>query len=239
MATTKKKANTVVDESPLLDERVVLDSYNKVEHFIEDNKRPVLIAVGVIAALLIGYFAYKNLYVPRQNKAASEALIGVQRAFEKGDFEATLKGDGKSPGALEVIDSYGSGSKAGKLAHYYAGIAYLNKGEFQSAIDELGKYSGEDELISSMALGAMGDAYTELGEMDKGIQYYKKAANNSRNEFTAPMFLFKAAMAGETQNDFATAKGLYEQIKQLYPESQQARDIDKYIARAEAKAAAK
>ncbi len=239
MATTKKRANTTIDESPLLDERVVIDSYNRVEHFIEDNKKPILIAVAVVAALLIGYFAYKNMYLPRQNKAASEALIGVQRSFEKGDFEATLKGDGKNAGALEVIDNYGGGSKAGALAHYYAGVAYLNKGEFQNAIDQLSKYSGDDELINAMAMGAIGDAYTELGDMDKGIQYYKKAANGSRNEFSGPMFLLKAGMATETKGDYATAQGLYEQIKQLYPESQQARDIDKYIARAQAKTAAK
>jgi tetratricopeptide (TPR) repeat protein len=223
--------------TPFIEEAVVESYKNKLEHFIDDNKRNILLGLGIITLLFVGYFAYKSFYLPRQEAAAQEAMFMAQKKFENGNYEAALNGDGTNPGFDEIINSQSGSTKAVNLAYYYAGICALNKGEFQKAIDYLKHFEGNDEVVGAMALGAMGDAYSELGDMANGINYYKQAANHSRNEFTGPMFLMKAGMASETNNDFATAKGLYEQIKQLYPESTYARDADKYIARAEAKSA--
>lgn len=224
-------------DTPFIRESVVVESYNKFEHFIEANKQKIMMALGLIVLLFVGYFAYKSFYLPKQEQQAQEAMFMAQKKFENNDYEAALNGDGTSPGFDEIINSYGGSTKAVNLAYYYAGVCALNKGEFQKAIDYLRDFDGKDEVVGAMALGATGDAYTELGDMANGINYYKKAANHSRNEFTGPMFLMKAGMASESNGDFATAKGLYEQVKQLYPESTYARDADKYIARAEAKSA--
>ncbi len=222
-------------ETPFIEEKVVVESYHKVEHFIEANRQKILLALGIIVLAFVGYFAYKSFYLPGQEREAQNAMFMAQKKFENNDYEGALNGDGTNKGFAEIIDSYGSSTKAVNLAYYYAGVCALNKGEFQQAIDYLKHFDGTDEIVGAMALGAMGDAYTELGEMSNGINYYKKAAIHSRNEFSGPMFLMKAAMALETQNDFSTAKGLYEQVKQLYPETTYARDAEKYIARAEAK----
>lgn len=237
MATSTQKKKAAEDLAGVLNEQVALESLSKAEHFFETNKTKILSVLGAIVLLALAYFTYRSLYLPRQEASAQEQVFAAQRAFDKGNYDVALNGDGNNPGFVQVADDFGS-TKAGNLASYYAGICYLNKGEFQKAIDYLSDFEGNDEVVSSMALGAMGDAYTELNDMDTGIDYYKRAANNSRNEFTAPMFLFKAAMASESKGDFGGAKNLYEQIKQNHPESQQARDIDKYIDRAAAKAGA-
>lgn len=59
-----------------------------------------------------------------------------------------------------------------------------------------------------------------------------KAVKKSDNELTAPIFLKKAALACEMKKDYAQALSLYENIKTEYHSSQEASDIDKYIARA-------
>ena len=66
----------------------------------------------------------------------------------------------------------------------------------KSAIDHLSSFGADDEMISSIALGSMGDAYMNLGDSDQAISYYEKAAKNSDNKFTAPIYLKRAALVG-------------------------------------------
>ena len=85
-----------------------------------------------------------------------------------------------------------------------------------------------------MALGAIGDAYAQLGDMDEAVAYYLKAANENQNDFTSPTFLLKAGWAYETMQDYGKALEMFEKIKTEFTKSREARDIDKYIARAKA-----
>jgi hypothetical protein len=59
-----------------------------------------------------------------------------------------------------------------------------------------------------------------------------KAVDWDKNQFTAAIFLLKAATVKELQNDYKGATDLYERIKKDYPQSTEARDVDRYIARA-------
>ena len=87
-------------------------------------------------------------------------------------------------------------------------------------------------MISSIALGSMGDAYMNLGDSDQAISYYEKAANNSDNMFYCSIYLKKAALAHENNGNYSDALAHYEKIKLEYGETQEAADIDKYITRA-------
>jgi tetratricopeptide (TPR) repeat protein len=83
-----------------------------------------------------------------------------------------------------------------------------------------------------MAAGAIGDAYLELNQPEKAAGYYTEAAEMKENEFTSPMFLLKAGWTYEILKDYKKALEIYEQIKFKFPTSNEAREIDKYIARA-------
>ena len=121
---------------------------------------------------------------------------------------------------------------SGNLAHYYLGIAYLRKGEFEKSIEQLKSFSSDDIIVAPIAIGAIGDDYVELNKVEEGINYYLKAAKQSNNKFTAPIYLKKAGLAYESLNKFKEAVGVYEKIKSDYPKSTEGQDIDKYIARA-------
>lgn len=226
----KKKAKR---QTTFLDEEIDLqESYGRVEQFVENNKTKLGIGIGLISLLLIAYFWFTGMYIPGQQKEASEQMFVAQQNFEKEDYQKALDGDGGNyPGFLEIIENYSGMTDAANLAHYYAGISYLNLGKFQEAIDYLGKFKGKDEVISSMALGATGDAYLELGDNSSAISYYRKAANNSENGFSAPLYLMKAANVLEIDGDKKGARKLYEKIKKDYPKSTQAASIDKYLIR--------
>jgi tetratricopeptide (TPR) repeat protein len=228
-----KSANT--DSRTFLDEEIDLqEQYGKAEAFINSNKNMVLGVVGGALLVICGFLAFNSIYIPGQEAEARSQMFVAEQYFAKDSFQLALNGNDNYPGFLDIIGDYSGMTQASNLAQYYAGISYLNLGDYENALSHLSKFSGSDEIVSSMALGAMGDAHSELGNLDKGISFYKKAANNSKNEYTGAMFLMKAAAAYESKGEAKSAKGLYEQVKKNYPDNNQTRDIDKYIARAEA-----
>jgi tetratricopeptide (TPR) repeat protein len=123
-------------------------------------------------------------------------------------------------------------TKGANLSKYYAGICYLKLGNFEEAIDHLKSFKGKDNIIGPMAKGAIGDAYLELNQAAKAASYYMEAAELKDNEFTSPLFLLKAGWTYEIMKDYKKALQTYERIKLNYASSNEAREIDKYIARA-------
>ena len=154
----------------------------------------------------------------------------AQKYFDQDSIKKALNGDGNYPGFVQIIDDY-KWTKAANLSHYYAGICYLKQGKFQDAIDQLKSFSGKDELVAPMAKGAIGDAYMELGQTDKAVSEYEAAANLRDNKFTTTVFLQKAAFAYEELKNYDKALELFNQIKTKYPNSMEASEVDKYIAK--------
>jgi len=202
---------------------------HKIEMGFEKNQKAIISVVVVIAIAVGGFFGYKYFILyPKEQKAAT-ALSYAQQWFAIDSFNLVLNGDGLNGGALDVIRKYG-GTKSANLAHYYAGISYLNAHDPQNAIKQLSEFNGKNTAVEYMAYGALGDAYMDAKNLDKGIEYYKKAAS-IKDDFITPLYLFRAGLACELKGEQEEAKKLYQQIKKDYPYSQQGQDIDKYLAR--------
>ena len=152
--------------------------------------------------------------------------------FQKDSFNLALNGDGQYLGFIDIADEYSS-TKPGKLANYYAGLSYLNTGDFENAIEYLDDFSSDDIILSSLALGCIGDAYMELEDLDNALSYYEDAASYNDNEFTTPRYMLKQAMIHESNGDYADALALYKGIEADYKSSREGNGIEKYIARAE------
>ena len=156
----------------------------------------------------------------------------AQDYFASDSLNLALNGDKTHPGFLKIIDDY-KWTKAANLAQVYCGMIYMKQGKFDEAIEHLEKFNGKDVLVSGEAFCLLGDAYSEKGENDKAIENYKKAAYNHENELTSAMYLKKAGMLSEKTGKNADAVKFYQEIKEKYPTSAEARDIDKFIARAQ------
>lgn len=216
------------------EESGIVEQYNKLDNFLEENKNLVT-GVGVVLLLIVAAVLYFNrMYLPEQEKLAQEAIFQAQFYFENDSLSQALNGDATNLGFIDISNEY-SWTSAGNLANYYAGICFLKQGKYDDAIEYLSNFSSDDQVISTLALSALGDAYMEQGNTDKGISYYKKAAKNNRNEFTTPIMLLKTGQALESVQNYADAKEYYEQLKSEYPLSQEGAEIDKYIARVELK----
>lgn len=196
----------------------------------EKNKKAVNTGVTIVLLAIIGVFGYLKLYqAPRENKAAY-AISYAQTYFQQDSLNKALNGDGQHAGFLRIIKKY-SGTDAANLANYYAGICYLQMHNPQSAIKHLKDFKPHGTNVAYAAYGAMGDAYMEMNKVKEGIEYYNKAAENKKDMLLTPIYLFRAALAYEMNNQADKAKENYKRIRDEFPQSLQARDVDKNLAR--------
>jgi tetratricopeptide (TPR) repeat protein len=207
----------------------VEETLSRTEQFLEENYKSLLIALGVLV-VLVGLFYLGKIYLEKRNTEAKSQMYQAERWLEMDSLKLALNGDGNYLGFIDIADTYKM-TRSGNLAVYGAGICYLHLGQYQEAIDYLSKYSRKDKVIGSLATGATGDAYVELGDLGKGVAKYIEAADLAKNSFNTPIFLMKAGQIYEIQQKYAEALKLYERIKNEYPESTEGTTIEKNIAR--------
>lgn len=222
----KKKTNVQPDTMESVE-----NVLSRTEQYIEDNQKSLTIIIAAIVVIVGGYLAFNRFYIDPMEKEAQAQMFVAEQYFEKDSFNLALNGDGVELGLLDIIDEYGM-TKSANLAHYYAGISYLHLGDFEGAIEYLKGFESDDQIIYPIALGAMGDAYSELEDYETALSYYMKAANKNVNEFTSPIYLMKAAQVHEHLSNYGDAIAIYERIRKDHPKSNEARHIDKYITRA-------
>ena len=205
-----------------------LTPIDRLRHLYEENIQTVNYAFGAVALVIVGVVVYNSVWMPRRNAEAQEQLLAAQYYFERDSFQMVL-----TSGVEDVASSYGR-TAAGNLARYYAGVSHYHLGAYDAAIDHLSTFKTDDPVIEPVALGVLGDAYAESGDMDKAMSQYMKAVCASDNDASTPVLLLKAGMAHESQGDLSGALELYERIRDDYPDSPQAFEVAKYVARVEA-----
>lgn len=224
----KRKKNTKKqNEEVLID---ITEVTGQAEDFFERNQQSILIAVAAFALIVGGYFAYQNLYKKPRQKEAVEQMAQAEFQFERDSFGLALANPGAGyPGFADIVKNY-SGTDAANAALYYAGISCLNRGEFDAAISYLEDFSADGELLPTMKKGALGDAWSEKGELDKALGLYKDAVSASDNELLTPYYLKKLALLSEKQGKKEDAINAWKRIKADYPNSNEAREADQFIA---------
>jgi len=205
---------------------------SKTEQFIEKNQNLIFWVVGAIVVIAAGYIGYTRFVMEPREQSARAEIFMAEKYFERDSLELALYGDGMHLGFVDIASEYRM-TKTANLATYYAGISYLRLGNYEEAIEYLKNYRGRDQVLGAMALGAIGDAYLQLEDKNSAIRYYTRAYRYEPNKLTTPIFLFKAAQLNEYKDNYKEAVNLYKRIREEYPDSQEARDIDRYISRAQ------
>ena len=62
---------------------------------LKANQKPLLIGLGVIAALIGGIFYLTQIFLPEREAEAKDAMFMAQINFEKKNFDLALNGDNK------------------------------------------------------------------------------------------------------------------------------------------------
>ncbi len=216
---------------------------SRTEEWVAANQKYILGVVGVIALVILGYLGFqKFIQEPKEQEAANEMFKAQQYFDDAVNGNSTVSdslytlalngGEGKY-GFLEIIENYGS-TNAANLAKYYAGFSYLNMNKYQEAIDYLDKFKSDDEMLQPLALGGIGDAFSQLDQVEEALGYYEKAVKAKTNNFTTPKFLLKAAITAISLNKPQVAIPYLERIKEEFPKSVEANQVDVHLGQAQA-----
>lgn len=223
----KKPKTTAPEEKNIV---AVEEALGRSEQFIERNQN-ILIGVVVAIVLIIGgYIGYTRFILEPREQEARSLMFMAEKYFEQDSLQIALEGDGNNLGFLDIIDEYGM-TQSANLSRYYAGVSYLNLGEFDQAITHLKKFNKKDQILGAMAYGAIGDSYLELEDMTNATRFYKRAAIHEPNLLTTPTFLLKLGMTYELMGNHKDALDAYQKIQNDYKDSNEGRNIERYIAR--------
>lgn len=230
-----EKDSTTAEVFSKLDETATI-----TEDWVAKNQKIIIGLVAAAAILTIGYLAYQRfIAAPKQDEAANEMFV-AQQNFQKATdgvasdslYKLSLNGSEGKFGFLKIADEY-SGTDAGNLANYYAGIAYLNTGKYTEAIDYLSKFKSDDIVLGALAKGAIGDAYSQKNQPKEALENYVKAAESNKNDFTTPRFLLKAGKTALALGNKADALKYFADIKENYEATPEAASVDVLIGLAQ------
>ena len=210
--------------------------YSRTELFLDKNKQAITIAAVGLIVVVGGVLGYKKFISEPKAKEASEMMWKAEYYFEMDSLDKAMNGDDQWPGFLTIAEDY-SGTPSGELANAYLGAIYMQKGEFDLAIEHYKKSDVDDDVLRVMAVGNQGDALVELGRTDEAVKLFEKAAGMTKNDFTTPMYLMKAGILHQQAGNWSAAAKAFNRIAKEFPTSSEASQARKYAGRAEAEAA--
>lgn len=250
MATYKKRGNKVKkgNQASIEDQSTTAEVFNTLdetasrsEQWVEKNQKIIFTGLIVVAGIILAFLAYNKYIVEPKEKEAADELAFPKKYFEQAQntsvavdslYSLSLNGTDGKYGLVDIVDNYG-GTKAGNLAKYMSGIAFLKTGDYENAIEYLSDFSSEDEMLAAIAKGNIGDAFVEIDQPEDALQYYLEAAKVKDNNFTSPLYLFRAGNIAMELGKYAEAEKYYTTIKDEYAKSEEAKNINIFVQRAQ------
>ncbi len=208
------------------------ENLTSTESFIDKYKKPLMIGGGAIVVIVLGIIGYQKFIKEPHEEESREAYWNAFYEFQNDSLELAANGNENFQGMIEIADEY-EGTSGGDIANYTLGVKAMEDGEFQGAIDFFDKCDFEDVVVGTLVIGLKGDCLVELDQLEEAVKLFDKAAAREQNEFTTPMFLKKAGITYEALGNKEKALTSYTKIKDKWQKSEEAKDIDKYIARVE------
>ncbi len=205
-------------------ENFTLDSIKQKINSSKKSKLITYIVGGSILAVLL-FFTYRQFIWEPSNEKSKDGYWIAQNYIAKDSTD-------KAIAVLIPFVKKNDGKIGGEMGQYLLATQYMKKGEFKKALTNLEGVSINDTYISVLSIGLQGDCYSELKKYEQALELYMKAADADDNEFTSPMYLFKAGGCADQLDKFDEAIEIYTRIKDDYPTFANSKTIDKYIARA-------
>ena len=154
--------------------------------------------------------------------------------FERGEYRTALDGSGELLGLSDIIDMYGS-TRPGNLARFYAADAAFRLGEYDQSFQWFKAFRGKGGVLEASALEGQAAIYEDRELYQDAAEYYERAARISDDALRSPEYLKKAARAYRKQHAYEKAEAALLQIREDYPDSDVAQDLDFHLGLVRAK----
>ncbi len=248
----EKLDNNFIEDTPNVDAKdsvtakafdTLDSSASKIEDWVAANLKYIFGILTAIVLVTVGYLSYQKFVAEPKEEEATSDLFVAQKNFQLAAdatnaksqdslYALVLKGSEGKQGAVGIADQY-AGTDSGNVANYYAGIANLNLKKYDLAIQFLEKFTTEDYFLGPIAIGAIGDAWSQKNDAKKALEFYEKAAHLNTNDFTTPKYLYKAGQTALEMGNKATALKYFTEIKEKYEATPEAQNIDALIGLAQ------
>lgn len=188
----------------------------RTEMFIEKYAKQIAgIFVTVVVAVL-GYFAYQQFIANPKNEEATLSYLAAQKNLAEGKDEVAFGGkSAANPGFKGTYDQY-SGTDAGQLSIYNAGLLKFKEGKYQEAYSLLEKFSSDNGILMALKYGAMADAQANLNKSSEALSLLEKAASASDDAYTSYYFTKKAGLLALALKKNEEAKKYFSTIEEKY-----------------------
>ena len=206
---------------------VVVTGYARLVQLYDDY-RTYFIAAGVAVVLLVLAGVGWSFYVVAQEDRAAEALGGIIRSYEQGNYRQALDGTADRPGLIEVAEEY-DGTTSGNLAAFYAADALFRLGEREQALTYFQAFDKSDDFVSASAYAGEAAIYEDRGDFARASELYEAA--EAHESPATPRYLLRSALAAEKAGDLERAREMLVEIRERYPDSASAGDVEVHLAR--------
>lgn len=186
------------------------------ERFIEKHSKTLMGIFSALVVIILGYFAYQQFYIAPKNNEATLSYLAAQKNLADGKEELALGGKtAANPGFIGTYNDF-SGTKAGKLSAYNAGLLKFKEGKYQEAYDLLDKFSSGNDVLMALKYGAMADCLSNLNKNDDSFSLLGKAVSASDDPYTTYYFTRKAGIVALALKKNAEAKKYFTTIDEKY-----------------------
>lgn len=218
-------------------------SFDDIKQKFKSNKlfRISSIALSTLLLAAILFLGYRQFIWKPDNEKSKESygialnyIVKNQNNNNASDTTASpIDPIKKLQSAVKKYD----GKIGGEISKYLLATQYMRNNKFKEAKVLLEDVSVDDTYMSAMIVGLQGDCESEMKNYAGAIELYMEAAEINDNDFTSPMYLFKAGLNSEKINKNKEATKLYEEIAFHYPNSiiAKQKNMEKYKARSENK----
>lgn len=188
----------------------------QTEMFLEKHAKTIGMIFGALVLAVLGYFGYQQFIVKPKNTEATIAYLAAQKNLSQGkDAEALGGKSAANPGFLGTYKNF-SGTDAGKLAAYNAGLLKFKEGKYQEAYDLLNDFSSGNKVLMALKYGAMADCQANLNKADGALSLLDKASTASDDPYTSYFFTRKAGIMALALKKNADAKKYFSAIEEKY-----------------------
>jgi tetratricopeptide (TPR) repeat protein len=181
------------------------------------------IAAGIVGLGLI-FLLYRQFIWMPDNEKSNDGWWIAMNYISKDSTDQAIK-------SLEPFVRNFDGKTGGEIGQYLLATQYMKKGQFKKALDNLEDVDLDDTYLRVFSIGLQGDCLSEMKKYNDAEHMYFEAAEMDDNEFTSPMYLFKAGLCAEKLKKFDKATEYYTAIQDKYPTFASQKSIEKFISR--------
>lgn len=189
----KKKGRITVKEMKFRNDPMIR-FYEATQDWLQERGRPIIIAIGVIAGLVVLYLAGSTFFSWRSDRAAAAFAAAFEKynapVLDSSTVTTTpINTAGKTytdertkwqetADAFERLASDYSGYY-GEIGRYYAGVAYLHFDREKGLALLRGVAEKNDGETSDLARLALAEDHAANNEPDKAIEIYERLLSSS------------------------------------------------------------